>query len=153
MQTGNCIATLQGHNGPIFALAISPDGTKVVTGSYDHTAKIWDMQTHNCIATLQGLRGHNRSIWALAISPDGTKVVTGSRDNTAKIWDIGNLFGDLKKLTIKQIRLLDVIREFAGRHHKLDLTKETNITAKYAEQYALLPDLIESLVAEYVKVD
>jgi len=103
------------------------------------------------------LRGHNDRINAVAISPDGTKVATGSHGHTAKIWDIGNIFAELKKLTIKQISLLNVIREFALKQtpkklYKLDLTKEDATTIKYLEQFRLLPGLVRDLVSGFVVV-
>jgi WD40 repeat protein len=82
--TGNSIATLQGHTGPIYVVAFSPDGTKALTGSWDHTACLWDVATGNLIATLQG---HTTPISSVAFSPDGTKAVTGSWDSTARLWD------------------------------------------------------------------
>ena len=71
---------LHGHTHGINSVAISPDGSKVVTGSYDQTAKIWNMADGSWIADLSGPHGHTREINSVAISPDGSKVVTGSRD-------------------------------------------------------------------------
>src|SRR6185312_13634650 len=57
---------------------------RVVTGSQDATAKIWDATNGKELATLQG---HTAAVSAAAFSPDGTRVLTGSQDNTAKLWD------------------------------------------------------------------
>ena len=79
------VVTLAGHSDYAYPVAISPDGSKVVTGSYDRTAKIWTI-AGSLIATLSGHTGH---IIAMAISHDGSKVVTGSFDG-AKIWDMSD---------------------------------------------------------------
>jgi WD40 repeat protein len=78
------LAVLQGHTGDVQAVAFSPDGTRVVTGSADKTARLWDTKEGKLIAALLG---HTGDVQAVAFSPDGTRVVTGSRDNTARLWD------------------------------------------------------------------
>ncbi len=45
---GNYITTLEGHTDAINSVAIS-----IVTGSWDTTAKIWDVVSGNCITTLE----------------------------------------------------------------------------------------------------
>ena len=86
----NSLLTLKGHTKLINDVKFSPDGTKIVTGSDDKTAKIWDVNTSNLLKTL---KGHNEVISDVEFSPDGTKVVTASYDKKAKIWDVttGNL--------------------------------------------------------------
>jgi serine/threonine protein kinase len=70
--------------GEVTSVAFSPDGTRIVTGSCDRTAKVWDARTGR---QQLDLKGHIREIWSVAFSPDGTKIVTGSDDLTAKDWD------------------------------------------------------------------
>ena len=76
--------TLRGHIGPVTAVAFSSDGKRVVTGSLDKTAKIWDVATGKAVATL---KGHTGGINTVAFSPDNKRVVTASADNSAKLWD------------------------------------------------------------------
>ena len=76
--------TLKGHTGFVLSAAFSPDGTRIVTGSGDHTAKVWDAQTGRELLTL---KGHTDAVWSAAFSPDGTRIVTGSGDHTAKVWN------------------------------------------------------------------
>jgi hypothetical protein len=78
------LATLEGHTGEVRAASFSPDGTRVVTGSDDKTARLWDATNGKPLATLQG---HTSSVSAVAFSPDGTRAVTSSSDNTARLWD------------------------------------------------------------------
>jgi len=65
-------------------VAFSPDGQRIVTGSWDQTAKLWDAHSGRELRTL---KGHGASIWSVAFSPDGQRIVTGSYDQTAKVWD------------------------------------------------------------------
>ena len=76
--------TFSGHTVAIWSAAISPDGTKVLTGSYDKTAKIWNAPDGTLLRTLSG---HTNWVYSVAFSPDGTEVLTGSYDGTAKLWN------------------------------------------------------------------
>ncbi|MHC4727491.1 MAG: WD40 repeat domain-containing protein [Planctomycetota bacterium] len=66
-------------------MAFSPDGTRVLTGSEDETARLWEAETGQEIRTF---RGHTSYVWSVAFSPDGTRVLTGSPDGTARIWQL-----------------------------------------------------------------
>lgn len=73
-------------HGAVAAADFSPDGTKIATGSWDNSAKIWDAETGQAIRKLQG--GHTGYINSIIFSPDGRFVLTGSDDATAKLWDV-----------------------------------------------------------------
>src|SRR5882757_7777027 len=68
-----------------YATAFSPDGTRVVTASADHTARVWDARTGK---PLTEPLEHRNSVNAVAFSPDGARVVTASDDTTARVWDV-----------------------------------------------------------------
>ncbi|MEU3793067.1 NB-ARC domain-containing protein [Streptomyces fructofermentans] len=76
--------TLTGHRGPVHAVAYSPDGERVATGSRDTTARIWSSATGEA---LHILTGHHGPVRAVAFSPDGRLLATGGRDATVRIWD------------------------------------------------------------------
>jgi WD40 repeat protein len=66
---------LKGHNAEVYAVAFTPDGQRVVTGSFDQTAKLWSVASGREIAPLTG---HRDKIFALAVSPaDGTIATVG----------------------------------------------------------------------------
>ena len=76
--------SLGGHDGPVTSAAYSPDRSRIVTASFDKTARIWDAVTGKEIAVL---RGHDREVYRAAYSPDGSRIATASFDKTARIWD------------------------------------------------------------------
>jgi WD40 repeat protein len=71
------------HQGQVNAVAFSPDGKTLLTGSRDGTARLWLAANGQPIG--QGLR-HQGWVGAVAFSPDGRAVVTGSKDGTARLW-------------------------------------------------------------------
>ncbi|KAG8795690.1 hypothetical protein FRC12_011299 [Ceratobasidium sp. 428] len=76
----------EGHRYGVSALAYSPDGAYIVSGSHDHTLRIWDVRTGRMVG--QPLEGHTDRITSVSFSPDGTRVVSGSEDKTLRIWDV-----------------------------------------------------------------
>ena len=71
------------HQDAVYALAFSPDGTRIVTASWDQTAKLWDAASGKLIAAF----AHQGAVNKAAFSPDGTRILTASADKTAKLWD------------------------------------------------------------------
>ena len=66
-------------------MSFSPDGTALASGSDDGTVKLWDVTTHENIATLQG---HTNWVYSVSFSPDGATLASGSWDGTIKLWDV-----------------------------------------------------------------
>jgi WD40 repeat protein len=65
-------------------VAFSPDGARVVTASWDYTARVWNAATGEPIAIL---KTPEKLVNSAAFSPDGARVVTASSDNLARVWD------------------------------------------------------------------
>jgi F-box/WD-40 domain protein MET30 len=85
---GKCtVRTLKGHTDRVMCLQFSdtlahPAFPILMTGSYDRTVRIWNMETG---AELRCLRGHTRGVRALQF--DACKLITGSMDHTLRVWD------------------------------------------------------------------
>ncbi|KAJ6023799.1 NACHT and WD40 domain protein [Penicillium herquei] len=76
--------TLEGHSGLVQAVAFSPDGQTIASGSNDNTIKLWNAKTGEQRHTLEG---HLDWVRAVAFSPDGQTIASGSNDNTIKLWN------------------------------------------------------------------
>ena len=92
-QTWDCVFTLTGHAGPVKAIAISPDGQLLASGSTDHSIKLWELGDGRLLHTFPGrslrfLSGHDAPVRALAFSGDGRTLISGSDDCTLKWWDL-----------------------------------------------------------------
>ncbi len=82
----NSRLALRGHRGTVLSAAYSPDGSKIVTASEDHTARLWDARTGQEFGPALA---HGDDVRMAEFSPDGTRVVTASDDRTARVWDVG----------------------------------------------------------------
>jgi WD40 repeat protein len=82
--TGRLMANFKGHSGPVNSIAISSNGSRVLSGSADKTAKMWDAASGKLLRTFAG---HQGTVIEVAFSPDGTRVLSLSDDKTAQLWD------------------------------------------------------------------
>jgi WD40 repeat protein/TPR repeat protein len=78
------ITAISEHLDRVPSARFSPDGRRIVSASYDRTARIWDSATGHQIMVL---RGHTGTVHWATFSPDGRLVATASFDKTARIWD------------------------------------------------------------------
>jgi WD40 repeat protein len=82
--TGKKLAQCKGHTGRISSVGLSPDGSRVATGSDDRTVKVWDARTGKLLLTL---KGHTYTVASVRFSPDGKRIATGSYAAEIKVWD------------------------------------------------------------------
>ncbi len=81
--SGSTMRLLAGHSDVVMSSAFSHQGRRLLTGSGDQTALIWDASTGQRLATLSG---HSGGITSVAWSPDDRLVATGSIDHVARVW-------------------------------------------------------------------
>ncbi|WP_170067892.1 helix-turn-helix domain-containing protein [Lentzea guizhouensis] len=75
------------HDGPVRALAMSPDRRLMASAGEDGMILLWDTATRQPVGEL---RGHNGTVTALAFSPDSTRLASGGDDHAAVVWDVGS---------------------------------------------------------------
>jgi WD40 repeat protein len=73
--TGRRVFTLRGHGDEVTSVAFTPDGQRLVSGSFDKTASLWDLQTGK---EIRRFRGHQGEVFGVAVSPDGKRLLTCS---------------------------------------------------------------------------
>ncbi len=77
--------SLEGHTAIVTGVAFTPDGDRLLTASFDHTVKVWDLNSGKETRTLTG---HAGPVFAVAVSPGGGRAASVSRDRTARVWDL-----------------------------------------------------------------
>jgi cytochrome c len=78
-------AQLRGHGGPVRAIAVSPDGTHALSGSFDTSAILWSLSRN---VAEQVMRFHDAPVNAVAILRDG-RFLTGGADAHIALWTRG----------------------------------------------------------------
>jgi len=86
LRSGDRTMVLRGHRDDVTSVSFSSDGTRLVTASRDHDARIWDAASGRQLALLQGQFG---VVNDARFSPDGRWVVTGGPRN-AVLWNAGS---------------------------------------------------------------
>ncbi|KAF9018012.1 guanine nucleotide binding protein beta subunit [Hymenopellis radicata] len=81
---------LHGHNHFVSDVVISSDGQFALSSSWDHTLRLWDLNTG---ATTRRFVGHTSDVLSVSFSADNRQIVSGSRDKTIKLW---NTLGECK---------------------------------------------------------
>ncbi len=82
--TGEELAALDGHTGPVRSVTFSPDGTRLASGSDDGTARLWDVASGKQLYLFDGNVG---GVLDVAFSADGRLVVTAGGSHTLIFWD------------------------------------------------------------------
>jgi WD40 repeat protein len=75
--------TLNGHNARLNSAVWSSDGQRIITASWDETAKVWDANTGQELFTLTG---HNGNVLSACWSPDQKRLMTSGQDGIVQIY-------------------------------------------------------------------
>ena len=79
------ILTIKGHTSSVSSVAITPNGKRAISGSWDKTCILWDLYSGQEIKTL---KGHTDEVSSVDITPDSKRAISGSEDKTCILWDL-----------------------------------------------------------------
>ena len=80
----NLVKELERLPGPVYAIAYSPDGSRIALGGAANEARLYDSKEAKRVATL---KGHEGALFALAFNPTTNQVVTGGFDGKVRIYE------------------------------------------------------------------
>jgi WD40 repeat protein len=80
---GTLVHTFKGHTGGVWAMALTPDGQHIISGSLDFLVKVWSVASKSLVSTCNG---HTSHVQAVAVMPDGQRFLSGASDNTVRVW-------------------------------------------------------------------
>jgi WD40 repeat protein len=109
---------LKGHTGSVEALAVSGDGSTLLSGAADWTLRIWDI---GAARTVKTLTGHTGPILCAAFTADSRRAVSGSEDRTIRLWDV------------EEGRELHVFRGHIGAVHGVAISPDGRTLASISE--------------------
>ncbi len=66
-------------------MALAPGGRRAVSGGWDRTLRVWDLESGQTVRTLEG---HTSVVNAVAITPDGNRIISASWDRTLRLWNL-----------------------------------------------------------------
>jgi WD40 repeat protein len=87
--TGKLLYELKGHTGEVQSIAFSPDGQRLLSGSADHTVRLWNVTTRKQL----GLFRHESTVYHVAFREPGeglsfARDTNVSHDNTLRWWKL-----------------------------------------------------------------
>lgn len=82
--TARRVCMLPGHTDFVLDCAWDPEGRRLITGSRDSTAIVWNVAARRVLAKL---KDHSATVTSVAVHPSGKQAATGSRDGTIILWN------------------------------------------------------------------
>ena len=79
------VAHLKGHASRLCKVAFHPQGDHVVTTSFDHTWRMWDVETGSEILLQDG---HSKEVYGVGFHPDGSLCSTTDYGGVVHLWDL-----------------------------------------------------------------
>ena len=79
------------HSGTISSIAFNPQAQLLVSASWDHSIRLWELGNGN---SPQALYGNRSEVWALTFSPDGRTIISGAKDGSVRLWPTNHVSND-----------------------------------------------------------
>jgi len=83
--TGKVQNVLEGHTNGVWSVAFSPDGSRIVSGSFDNSVRVWDSSTGKVQNMLED---RTIPVLSVAFSSDGSRIASGSKDISVRETDV-----------------------------------------------------------------
>jgi WD40 repeat protein len=89
-----------GHTAQIYDIAISPDGTQILSASGDQTLLLWDIATGSVLGEY---KGHGSSVRSVAFNSEGTLAVSGEDNGGVIIWNVADVSLNARDRVVRRI--------------------------------------------------
>jgi serine-threonine kinase receptor-associated protein len=137
-ESGDWVGTFEGHRGAVYCAAFNAGATRIVTGSGDFTARVWDAVTG------QSLHSWTHPHYVKSCDWLGDRIATGCFDGKARVYDPANYSADPVEVAVAQEKTAVKAVYFVEDNHHL-------VTA--AENTVKLWDLRTRGVAKEITID
>ncbi|KAK8164707.1 WD40-repeat-containing domain protein [Phyllosticta citrichinensis] len=122
VQTGQLLDTLSGHEAPVSSLAFAPNGGNVVSGSWDHTVRIWDIFAKTQTSEPIQLQS---DVLDLAFRPDSKQIAVSTLDGQLSFYSVSEA---------TQVGGVDGRRDVSGGRKITDRRTAANVAGTKAFQ-------------------
>ncbi|KAI4744504.1 periodic tryptophan protein-like protein 2 [Aureobasidium sp. EXF-12298] len=85
VQTGQLLDKLSGHEGPVSTLAFAPNGGALVSGSWDHTVRIWSIFARTQTSEPLQLQA---DVLCVTVRPDSKQIAVSTLDGQLTFWNL-----------------------------------------------------------------
>jgi WD40 repeat protein len=82
---GPLLHTLAGHSHTVGTVAVTPDGRHIVSGSWDRTVRVWDLESGTLLRIMEG---HTEGVTGVFVTRDARHIISASKDGTLKVWSL-----------------------------------------------------------------
>jgi WD40 repeat protein len=91
---GGIVQSFHGHERSVNSVAVSADGSRIVSGGDDGSVRVWDVASGEEMG--EPLRGHEGEVALVALTADESRIVSGGKDGSVRVWDVasGEEMGD-----------------------------------------------------------
>ncbi|PRT53626.1 Periodic tryptophan protein 2 [Wickerhamiella sorbophila] len=114
VQTSQLVDRLSGHEGPVSALDFSPDGSLLASGSWDHTARMWNFFGRTAVSEPIQLQ---TEVLDLQFSPDASNIAVSTMDGQISVWNVKSS---------DQVAIIDGRKDIVGGRHAADRFSSQN---------------------------
>jgi len=116
-----CARRLRGHAGPVICAVVSPDETRLFTGSADGDVRAWDhLREGRCELIMSG---HSAAVCALAVDPTGERIFSAGADNVVRAWELH------KGTCLRATTLLEMSHTDKGAFRRLDTANDPHASS------------------------
>jgi WD40 repeat protein/uncharacterized caspase-like protein len=105
------LRSFEGNSDWVSSVDFSSDGKKILIGTWDDSARLWDAENG---VQVQDFRGHSGDVRGVAFSPNGDLVATAGRDGTVRIWNANNGL-EMERLEVQKGGIRSVAFSSDGR--------------------------------------
>ncbi|MBN1928470.1 MAG: TIR domain-containing protein [Chlorobiaceae bacterium] len=85
--SGKCRWGMENHNALVSSVAITPDGSRILSASFDTSVRVLDAFSAQEVAKLEG---HTAEIWSVVALHDNAHIISGGWDKTLRVWDLNS---------------------------------------------------------------
>ena len=116
---GPLLRTFEGHTSWVHGVALTSDGRRAVSASWDGTLRVWDLESGRTVRTIEA---HSNWINGVALTPDNGRAISASADRTLRVWDLES--GELVRSLEGHADRVNAVAVIPGCNHAISASSD-----------------------------